>query len=202
MKLYYLPGACSLASHICLFESGLKFEAASVDRKTRMTSDGFAFDELNTKGYVPALKLDSGELLTENVVVLQYIADKAPAAKLAPANGTMERYRVMEWLAFINSELHKSFSPLFNPMATDDTKTFAKANLTKRADWLEKEFGSRAYLMGDAFTIADAYLFTILGWFGMRNIDLAKWPNLKKFHERVGARPSVQSAMKAEGLIK
>lgn len=202
MKLYFLTGACSLAAHITLYESGLKFETAKVDRKNRVASDGLPLDELNSKGYVPVLRLDSGELLTENVAVLQYIADRVPAAKLAPAAGTMERYRLIEWLAFINSEVHKSFSPLFSPIATEETKTYARANLTKRTDWLEKEFGARQFLLGEQFTVADAYLFTILNWFGMRDIDLAHWPNLKKFHERVGARPSAQTAMRAEGLLK
>ena len=202
MKLYYLTGACSLAAHIALYESGLKFETAKVDRKNRVASDGLALDDVNPKGYVPALRLDSGEVLTENVAVLQYIADRAPAAKLAPAAGTMERYRLIEWLAFINSELHKSFSPLFSPVAPEEAKTYSRANLTKRTDWLEKEFGARQFLLGDQFTVADAYLFTILNWFGMRSIDLAHWPNLKKFHERVGARPSTQTAMKTEGLLK
>ncbi|HZF15507.1 MAG TPA: glutathione transferase GstA [Steroidobacteraceae bacterium] len=202
MKLYYLTGACSLASHICLHESGLAFEVASVDRKNRKTSDGLDYDQVNSKGYVPSLRLDSGELLTENVAVLQYIADRVPATKLAPAAGTMERYRLIEWLAFINSEMHKSFSPLFNAMAPEDARTFSKANLLRRTDWLEREFGSRAHLLGDAFTVADAYLFTVLGWFGLRGIDLAKWPALKGYHERVAARPHVQAAMKAEGLIK
>ncbi len=126
MKLYYLTGACSLAPHICLYESGLPFEVASVDRKNRRTSDGFDYDEVNSKGYVPSLRLDSGELLTENVVVLQYIADRVPASKLAPVAGTMERYRLMEWLAFINSEIHKSFSPLFNPAAPEEAKAYSK----------------------------------------------------------------------------
>jgi glutathione S-transferase len=202
MKLYYLPGACSLASVISLYESGLKFEIASVDRKSRKTSDGFEFDQVNPKGYVPALRLDSGELLTENVVVLQYIADRVPASKLAPPAGTMERYRLMEWLAFINSEIHKSFGPLFNPQASDEVKEFTKINLLKRTGWLEHEWGSKAYLMGDQFTVADPYLFVVLNWFGRHGMDLGTWPNLKRFHERVRSRPHTQAALRAEGLIK
>jgi glutathione S-transferase len=201
MKLYYLKGACSLASHIALYETGLQFEAFGIDRATRKTADGAAFDQINTKGYAPALRLDSGELLTENVAVLQYVADLAPASKLAPPYGTLARYRLIEWLAFINSEVHKSVSPIFNPAASDDVKAFAKNNVIKRTDWLEKEFGSRSFLLGDQFTVADCYLFVVFGWFGRVGLDQAKWPNLKGFHERVAARPSARSAMKAEGFI-
>lgn len=202
MKLYYLTGACSLAVHIALCELGLKFEAAAIDRQSRKTSDGEALDQLNPKGYVPVLRLDNGELLTEAIVVLQYLADRNPAAKLALSAGTMERYHLMEWLSFLSSELHKSFGPLFNPAASEDVKQFARNNVVKRADWLNGALGAKSYLMGEQFTVADAYLFTVLNWFGMRAIDLAKWPNLKRFHERVGARPAVQQALKAEGLLK
>jgi glutathione S-transferase len=200
MKLYYLKGACSLASHIALYEAGLKFEAASIDRQTKKTSDGEDFNQINSKGYAPALRLDNGEVLTENVAVLQYIADQAPAAKLAPPAGTMPRYRLVEWLAYINSEVHKAVSPLFNPAATDDMKTFARNHVVKRVDWLEHEFGTRTYLMGDQFTVADAYLFVVFGWFPRVGFDTAKWPTLKAYHERVAARPAVQQALKAEGL--
>jgi glutathione S-transferase len=200
MKLYYLAGACSLASYIALNEAGIKFEAVPVDRKNRKTPDGEDFNAINTKGYVPALRLDNGELLTENVAVLQYIADLNPAAKLAPAAGTLERYRLMEWLSYINSEIHKSFGPLFNPTASEDVKKFALANLTKRVDWLQNALGSKTFLMGEQFTVADAYLFVILGWFSRVGIDLGQWPALKRFHERVGLRPQVIAALKAEGL--
>jgi glutathione S-transferase len=202
MKLYYLTGACSLAAHIALCEIGLKFETAGIDRQSRKTSDGEALDQLNPKGYVPVLRLDDGELLTEAIVVLQYLADRNPAAKLAPPAGSMERYHLMEWLSFLSSELHKSFGPLFNPAASEDVKQFARNNVFKRADWLNGALGAKPYLMGEQFTVADAYLFTVLNWFGMRGIDLAKWPNLRRFHERVGARPAVQQALKAEGLVK
>jgi len=201
MKLYYLKGACSLASYISLCEAGLKFEAVSVDRQTRKTSDGEDFNQVNPKGYVPVLRLDSGEVLTENVNVLQYIADHAPAGKLAPPAGSIERYRMIEWLAFINSEIHKAVSPVFNPAATDDVKTFSKNNLTRRLDWLDKEWGKRQFLMGDQFTVADAYLFVVFGWLPRIGFDTTKWPNLKAFHERVQARPAVQQALKGEGLI-
>jgi glutathione S-transferase len=200
MKLYYLKGACSLASHIALYETGLKFEVSAIDRATRKTSEGDAFDEINTKGYAPTLRLDSGELLTENVAVLQYVADLAPASKLAPPNGTLARYRLIEWLAYINSEVHKAVSPLFNPAATDDVKTFARNYVTKRTDWLEKHFGKGPFLMGETFTVADCYLFVVFGWFARVGLDQSKWPTLKAFHQRVAARPSAQSAMKAEGL--
>jgi glutathione S-transferase len=200
MKLYYLKGACSLASHIALYETGLKFEVSAIDRATRKTSDGDAFDEINTKGYAPTLRLDSGELLTENVAVLQYIADLAPASKLAPPNGTLARYRLIEWLAFISSEVHKAVSPLFNPAATDDVKTFARNYVTKRTDWLEKHFGTGPFLMGEPFTVADCYLFVVFGWFARVGLDPSKWPTLKAFHQRVAARPAAQSALKAEGL--
>ena len=202
MKLYYLTSACSLASNIALREAGLKFELVKVDRKTKMASDGLDYREVNPKGYVPALKLDNGEVLTENVVVLQYIADRNPAAKLAPPAGTLERYRLMEWLSFINSEIHKSFTPLFRQEAPDAAKDYTRTVLGGRLDYLEKAFGTRSFLMGEQFTIADAYLFTVLGWGAHVGVDLARWPQLKRFHERVGARPHVIEALKSEGMLK
>src|SRR5580693_8743925 len=153
MKLYYMTGACSLASYIALNEAGIKFEAIKVDHKTHRTPDGADFNAINTKGYVPALLLDSGELLTENVAVLQYIADLNPASRLAPAAGTIERYRLMEWLSYINSEIHKSFGPLFYPSVSEDVKKFARDNLKKRVDWLEKALGAKNFLMGEQFTV-------------------------------------------------
>ena len=201
MKLYYLKGACSLASHIALYETGAKFEAFGLDRATRIASDGTDFNKLNPKGYVPALVLDNSEVLTENAAVLQYIADLAPAKKLAPAAGTMERVRLQEWLAFINSEVHKSFAPLFNPAAPPEAKEFTKVNLNKRLDWLENSWGSRTFLMGDTFNVADAYLFTVFGWLKGGGLDPDKWPTLKRYHQRVAERPAVQQARKAEGLI-
>jgi len=202
MKLYYFSGACSQASDISLREAGLKFDLVKIDRHTKKTADGRDFNEINPKGYVPALELDNGQVLTENVAVLQYIADRNPASKLAPAFGTMERYRLMEWLSFINSEIHKNFGPLFYPTATEDVKKFARDNLTKRLGWLESALGSKNFLMGDTFTVADAYLFVVLGWSSHAGIDLGQWPNLKRFHERVGARPSVTAALRGEGLLK
>jgi glutathione S-transferase len=200
MKLYYMTGACSLASYISLNEAGVKFEAVSVDHKTHKTAKGEDFNVINTKGYVPALRLDNGELLTENVAVLQYIADRNPASKLAPAAGTLERYRLMEWLSYINSEIHKSFGPLFYPSVSEDVKKFARDNLKKRVDWLEKALGAKNFLMGEQFTVADAYLFVVLSWSGHVGIDLSQWPALKRHHDRVRLRPHVIAALKAEGL--
>jgi len=202
MKLYYLTGACSLASAIALLEAGLKFELVKVDRKTRKAADGLDYNEVNPKGYVPALALYNGEVLTENVAVLQYIADRNPAAKLAPAAGTLERYRLMEWLSFINSEIHKSFSPLFRAEAHEAVKEYARANLNKRLDYAERALGSKPYLMGEQFTVADAYLFVVLGWGAHVDVDIGRWPQLKRLHDRVGARPRTIEALKSEGLVK
>ena len=202
MKLYYFSGACSLASNIALREAGVKFELIKVDRRTRKAADGLDFNEVNPKGYVPALALDNGEVLTENVAVLQYVADRNPAAKLAPPFGTMERYRLVEWLAFISSEIHKNFSPLFRDDAPEETKQYARKILTIRLDYLSRAIGNRPFLAGEQFTIADAYLFTVLGWSRHLNFDLGKWPQLQRHMERVGARPQVIEALKAEGLVK
>jgi len=200
MKLYYMKGACSLASYISLIEAGVKFEAAEIDHQSHKTADGESLDSINSKGYVPALRLDNGEILTENVAVLQYIADRNPAAQLVPAAGTLQRYRLVELLAYINSEVHKNFGPLFNPSNSNDVKSFATSNLKKRLDWLDKALGSKNYLMGERFTVADAYLFVVLSWSGHVGIDLGQWPALKRHNERVGARPHVIAALKAEGL--
>jgi glutathione S-transferase len=201
MKLYYLKGACSLASFISLNEAGVKFEAIEVDHKTHKTRDGEDLNAINSKGYVPVLRLDNGQILTENVAVLDYIADLNPAAKLAPAAGTLERYRLLELLAYINSEIHKNFGPLFYPSLSEDVKKFARDNLNKRLDWLEKSLGSRPFLMGEQFTVADAYLYVVLSWTSHVGIDLGKWPALKRHNDRVGARPHVIAALKAEGLM-
>jgi len=199
MKLYISPGACSLASNIALHEAGIPFELAKVDKRTKRVG-GVDFLTINPKGYVPALQLDDGQVLTENVVVLQYIADLNPAAKLAPPAGTMERYRLQEWLSFINSEVHKAFSPLFSAEATEETKTYSRNYLTKRLAYLEGALGDRTYLTGDQFTVADAYLFTVLGWGVHVAVDIG--PKLKSYVDRVRARPKVIEAMTAEGLIK
>jgi len=202
MKLYYFSGACSLASNIALREAGLPFELVKVDRRTRKAADGLDYSEVNPKGYVPALALDNGEVLTENVAILQYIADRNPASKLAPPAGTMERYRLVEWLAFISSEIHKNFSPLFREDAPEDTKQYVRKVLGIRLDYLNRAIGNRPFLMGEQFTVADAYLFTVLGWSRHLNFDLGKWPQVQRYMERVGARPQVGEALKAEGLVK
>ncbi len=199
MKLYFFPGACSLASNIALREAGVPFELSKVDKRTHQ-ADGVDFTTINPKGYVPALKLDDGQVLAENVVVLQYIADLRPAAKLAPPAGSFERYRLLEWLGFINSELHKSFSPLFSAEAGDDVKIFARNHLAKRLGYVDKALGDRPYLMGNQFTIADAYLFTVLRWGSLVGVEISA--RLRGYMERVGARPHVIEAMTAEGLIK
>jgi glutathione S-transferase len=199
MKLYFWPGACSLASNIALHEAGIQFEMAKVDKRTKRV-DGVEFTTINPKGYVPTLRLDDGQVLTENVVVLQYIADLNPAAKLAPPAGTMERYRLLEWLSFINSELHKAFTPLFSSEASEETKTYSRNYLSKRLNYLEGALGDNKYLMGDQFTVADAYLFTVLGWGVHVGVDIG--PKLKTYVDRVHARPHVIEAMTAEGLIR
>jgi glutathione S-transferase len=202
MKLYYRTGSCSLASVISLFEAGLKAELVKVDRATGRTADGLDFTEVNPKGYVPALTLDDGQTLTENVAVLQYIADRNPAAKLAPPFGTLERYRLIEWLAFINSEIHKSYSPLFRKDLPEEAKAHPRKNIDTRASWLERTWGTRSYLMGEHFTVADAYLYVVLGWSPRLGVDLVQWPKLQAFLVRVGSRPRVVEALKAEGLAK
>jgi len=202
MKLYYLTAACSLASNISLREAGLKFELVKVDRHTKMTADGVDYREVNPKGYVPALRLDTGEVLTENDAILQYIADRNPAAKLAPPAGTFERYRLIEWLSFVSTELHKSFTPLFRAEAPDAAKEYARKVLYGRLDYLEKAFGTRTFLVGEQFTVADAYLYVVLGWGAHVAVDLARWPQLKRFHERIGSRPHVMEALGSEGLLK
>jgi glutathione S-transferase len=200
MKLYYSPGACSLSPHIVLRETGAKFDLEQVDNREKKTKSGQDYWSINPKGQVPTLELDNGERLTEGPVIVQYIADQKPGQGLAPAVGTMERYRVQEWLNFITSELHKSFGPIFRPTTPDAFKVISKENLAKRFDWLDKQLAGRQYLMGDKFTIADAYLFTVLRWTARIDMDLSKWPNLKAYVDRVAARPKVQEALKAEGL--
>ncbi len=202
MKLYYFTGACSLASNISLREAGLPFELVKVDQRTRKTADGLDYLEVNPKGYVPALRLDNGEVLTENMAVLQYIADRNPSARLAPPPGSMERYRLVEWLAFVSTEIHKSFSPLFRDDAHDEVKNFVRKNLAGRLDYLNRALGSRSFLMDEQFTVADAYLFTVLSWGRHVNVELARWAQLQRYVERVGARPHVIEALKSEGLLK
>lgn len=200
MKLYYSPGACSLASHIALLEAGLPFTADRVDMRTRQTSDGRDFTTVNPNGYVPSLELDNGEILNEGQAILQYIADRSPGAQLAPPAGTMPRYRVLEWLSFISSELHKGFGPLLRPGGPEDTKTSIRDKLGLRLGYVARHLASRQYLVGDHFTVADAYLYTILTWTRIAGIDLSAWPVLAAYRERIQQRPAVQAARAAEGL--
>jgi glutathione S-transferase len=202
MQLYFSPGACSLASHIVAREAGLTLELKRTDVKAKKLEDGSDYFAVNSKGAVPALRLDDGQVLTEGPAILQYLADLKPDSGLVPRAGTMQRYRVLEWLNFITSEVHKNFSPLFNPAAAAEVKDYARATLEKKFDWLEKQLAGRTYLTGEAFTAADAYLFTVVNWSGFVNIDLARWPTLAAFHARVAARPKVQEALAAEGLLK
>jgi glutathione S-transferase len=202
MKLYYAPGACSLSPHIVAREAGIDLELQKVDTQTKkMTPDG-DFLAVNPKGYVPALQLDGGEVLTEGPAIVQYLADQKPASGLAPANGTLDRYRLQEMLGYINSEIHKTYGPLFNPNVTPETRQDRIDYLKKRYGLIEKVLNGRDYLVGSRFTAADAYLFTVTNWSNFLKIDLAEFPNLQAFQKRVAARPAVQAAMKAEGLIK
>jgi glutathione S-transferase len=200
MKLYFSPGACSMAPHIVLRESGCAFDLEKVDLATKKTASGEDFTKVNAKGYVPALQLDDGQVLTEAGVILQYLADQMPESALAPKPGTMERYRLMEWLTFISSEVHKQFAPLFNPKITPEWKANQLNALGRRFDYLNKKLNGSPHLMGDKFTVADAYLFTVLNWSNRLDVDLGKWTRLKDYMARVAARPAVAEAMKAEGL--
>lgn len=202
MKLYFAPGACSLSPHIALREAGFAVDLEKVDLKAKTTAGGEDFKAVNPKGYVPALKLDDGTVLTEAATIVQYVADRKPETKLAPAAGTPDRYRLQEWLNFIATEIHKGTSPLFNPATPDAYKQMVLAKLGERYDYLSKQLEKRPFVMGQAFTVADGYLFTILNWTKFLSIDLGKWPVLKAFYDRVAARPAVQAALKAEGLLK
>lgn len=198
MKLYYAPGACSLASHIALRELGLPFEAVQVDLRAKRTKAGEDFAALNPKGYVPLLQLDDGSLLSEGQAILQYLADRKPEAKLAPANGTFERYRLQEWLAYVGSEVHKNFSGFFNPAATPEQKEALKPVLTRRLGYVEQHLSKQDWLVGNTFTVADAYLYVVLGWSGSVGLDLAPFPKLQAYHARIAQRPAVQAAQAAE----
>jgi glutathione S-transferase len=201
MKLYYSTGACSLSPHIVLLEAGLPFTLEKVDFKTKKTEKGVDYNTVNAKSSVPALQLDDGRVLTEGAAIVQYLADLKPDLGLAPRPGSFERYQLMELLNFIASEVHKNFSPLFNPTASADWKAAAAANLAKKFDWLSNYLGNKTYLTGDTFTVADAYLFTVLSWASRVHLDLTKWHVLTAYLARVGHRPKVQEALKAEGLI-
>ena len=202
MKLYYSPGACSLSPHIALREAGLAFEPVMASTKTHQLNDGTDYYGINPLGYVPMLELDDGTRLTEGPAIVQYIADQAPTKNLAPANGTMQRYRMQSWLTFVGMELHKGFGPLFNPATPEEVKTATKERLVKRLAWLEGQLEGKQYLMGEQFSVADGYLFTVTNWAQHLNVDLSPFPNLLAYRARVAARPAVQEAMKAEGLTK
>ena len=201
MKLYYSPGACSLSPHIALREAGLTFQAVAAPTKTHQLDDGTDYYTINPLGYVPLLELDDGTRLTEGPTIVQYIADQVPAKKLAPAYGTKERYQLMSWLTFIGTELHKGFSPLFNPATPEAYKTIAKDRLNSRLRWVNEQLEGKQYMMGDDFTVADGYLFTVTNWAPRVGVDLSALIHLNAYRTRVAARPAVQAAMKAEGLL-
>lgn len=202
MKLYYLPGACSLSPHIVANEAGIAITLDKVDRATKVTASGEDYMEVNPKGYVPALRLDDGEVLTEGVVIVQYLADLKPESGLVPPHGTLARYRLQEILTYINSELHKSYSPLFNPATPDETRAERSAYLTRRYAYIEAILGKQSYLLGEHFTVADAYLFTVTQWAARVGLDLGPFPALAQYQRRIAERPAVQDAMRAEGLLK
>ena len=201
MKLYFSPGACSLSPHIVLLEAGLDFSAERVDLRAKLTAAGADFRAINPKGYVPALALDDGSVLTEGAAIVQFLADLAPASGLLPPVGDPARYKVISWLSYISSELHKNFSPLFNPAASDDMKAHARKMLALRLAYVAAQLDNRDYLES-GFSVADAYLFTVLGWADVVQIDLTAWPVLGAYRARIGARPAVQQALRAEGLMK
>ncbi len=200
LKLYYVPGTCALCPHIILHEAGISFAAAKINPKDKTTESGQDYNTINPKGYVPALVMNDGGLLTEVAVVVQYIADLVPDKKLAPLVGSLERYRLQEWLNFISSEIHKGFSPLFNPKVPEETKTIFKERLSGRIKIVAKVLAGNDYLMGETFTVADAYLFTVLRWSPRMNVDLTPWPVLQAYMERISMRPAVKAAMVEEGL--
>ena len=202
MKLYYSRGACSLGANIVLHEVGASFERIKVDPKTKLTQDGVDFATINPNGYVPVLELDSGERLTEAAVILQYIGDQHPQAGLTPALDSMAHYRLIEWLNFISSELHKAYSVLFHPEAPDEYKAHTRQKLADRLRHIERQLSLTPYLMGEAFTVADAYLFVVLNWSRVTGVDLTGFPQILEYQSRIAKRPAVQAALKSEGLIK
>lgn len=201
MKLYYSPGACSLSPHIVLREGGFLFDLVKVDLQTKKTEQGADFREINPNGYVPVLILDDGSKLTEGTAIVQYLADRVADRRLAPACGTTERYRLIEWLSYISTELHKGFAPLFNQKTPEDWRVVVKDLLSGRLTHVEKHLATRAYLMGEDFTVADAYLFTVLSWGKWVGVDIGRWPTLQIYADRIASRPAVQAALKAEGLV-
>ena len=202
MKLYYAPGACSLAVNIALHEAGIAFDLERVDSKTKVTKSGENFWDVNPKGVVPVLILDSGETLTEVVALLQYVSDQKPGAGLMPKAGSMDYYRALEWLSFVGTELHKQFTPLFKDGTPGDYRMIAKQNVLNAFKHIDEHLGGRQWLAGDSYSIADIYLFVVSNWSRFQDIDVAQWPNLNDLRTRIRARPKVEEAMKAEGLIK
>ena len=202
MKLYYSPGACSLSPHIALLEADLPYDLVKVDLRAKKLEDGEDFLKVNPKGQVPALTLDSGELVTEGPVIVQMIADKVAGKNLAPPRDSVERYKFLEWLNFITAEVHKNFGPLFSPVLSDDTKAFFKDRVMGKFKYINGALAGHDYLMGKQFTVADAYLFTMLCWADRMNFDLSALPNLVAYKARVAARPKVKEALTKEGLLK
>ena len=202
MKLYYSPGACSLSPHIALLEAGLPYDLVKVDLRAKKLENGDDYLKVNPKGQVPALMLDNGELATEGPVIVQMIADKVPAKNLAPARDSAERYKLQEWLTYINGELHKNIGPMFSPVLADDAKAFFKDRATGKFRYVDGQLAGKDYLMGKQFTVADGYLFTMLAWADRMKFDLSSMPNLLAYKDRVGARPKVQEALTKEGLMK
>ncbi|CAN7692747.1 glutathione transferase GstA [Acidovorax sp. LjRoot118] len=202
MKLYYSPGACSLSPHIALHEAGLAFTPVLASTKSHKLQDGTDYYTINPLGYVPLLELDDGTRLREGPAILQYIADQVPLKMLAPQNGSLQRYRLQEWLTFIGTEIHKGFSPLFNPATPEEYKTIARDKLLQRLQWVDGQLADKQYLMGEQFTVADGYLFTVTNWAKPTNLDISAFTHLAAYRDRVAARPAVQEAMKAEGLLK
>lgn len=202
MKLYISPGACSLSPHIVMYELGMTFDLEKIDKKTKKTTSGENFLELNPNGYIPALKLDDGKILTEGVAIVQYLADQKPEAQLAPKAGTFDRYRLIEWLNFIATELHKGFSPLFSPKISDEMKSAVVERLGMRFSYVDKQLSKMPFLMGKNFTVADAYLYTILTWAPYAGLKHETWPNLEKYFKAISDRPAVQKALKAEKDLK
>jgi glutathione S-transferase len=200
MKLYYSPGACSLSPHIVLREAGLAFEPVMAPTKTHKLQDGTDYYTINPLGYVPMLELDDGTRLREGPAIIQYVADQVPNKNLAPANGTLPRYRLQEWLTFIGTEIHKSFSPLFNPGMPEEGKQIYRDRIANRFAFVDKELAGKDYVMGEHFSVADAYLYTVTRWAKPMSIDLAPYPNLAAHQQRMGARPAVQEALKFEKL--
>jgi glutathione S-transferase len=201
MKLYYSPGACSLSPHIVLREGGFDFQLERVNLKTGQTETGRDYKTVNPLGYVPALELDDGEVLTEGPAIVQYLADQVPEKRLAPPAGSLPRYRLMEWLNFISTELQKGFGALFNPPFPEEARAIVRAQLERRLSETEQRLAGKPYVMGEDFSVADAYLFTVLGWGKYVGLDLASWPGLVAYLGRVAARPAVQAALASEGLV-